>query len=592
MKGRARSRTRTLLWIAAAQVAVVAVGCADVIGLNKLSEGVDDAGAESSAQDHSVPDGSTAESGDDTSADSGATETGGDATATDVTTTDSSTPDVVTADTHVVDVVTDVVTADVEDAADASTDAPADQNASDGNPCATGPTTDFYVDSLNGRDTNNGAAPSCAFQTITAALTASSGTASSNATIHLAAGTYGAGETFPLVLNHGRSLVGAAPGTTKIQGSSTAYNTSSTGSFLDVGTHYVTILAGDVMSTAYGLSTISGVSILPASTVTTPTAGYMGIACIAGNAPNTGAVPPLPSPNLFLQRVVVGPNFDYGVAIGSSPSHTTACNLFITQSTVTTSNVGLGTGLCGTTNPVVSWPSAQVGDGVGSDQNAFVNSGIDVFGGGCGSAQSINGNDFSGGYRGIVIISQPAQYFEIIGNQFNGGSTTYPMGFGVQTNATTVISKLNGNTFTGIAESAAADTAVGGTTGFAISMYTVLQAHANLIHDNDNGVALGIAPPTTFDFSSDTSSANANAIYCNSKVPGASGVGYDVVLTYDAGSPVNFTGNKWDHASPTTGTSATASPNGTDVVTGNSGGASLTGSTADGVSSCASGRVQ
>jgi hypothetical protein len=45
-------------------------------------------------------------------------------------------------------------------------------------------------------------------------------------------------------------------------------------------------------------------------------------------------------------------------------------------------------------------------------------------------------------------------------------------------------------------------------------------------------------------------------------------------------------------AGPTTGTSTTSSPNGTDVVTGTSGGVSLTGSTAEGVSSCVSGRVQ
>jgi hypothetical protein len=318
----------------------------------------------------------------------------------------------------------------------------------------------------------------------------------------------------------------------------------------------------------------------------------MGIACIVGNAPNTGASPPLPAPNLFVQHVVVGPYFDYGVVIGSSPSHMTACNVLMTQSTVTTCNVGVETGACGTTNPVLSWPSAQIGEGVGSDQNAFSGSVIDIFGGGCGSAQSINLNDFASGYRGIVIVSQPAQYFEILGNTFSGGGTSFPMGFGVQTSANTVISKLNGNTFTNIAETAAADTAAGGTTGFALSVASVLQAHGNLIHDNDNGVQIIAAPSATFDFSSDTSSSSANSIYCNSKPPGSSGVGYDIELTYAGGNPANFTGNKLDHGVPTTGTSLTASPNGTDLVTGPSGGASLTGSTAVGVSSCASGRVQ
>ena len=484
----------------------------------------------------------------------------------------------------------DATSADVDVGDAEPIDAPLD-HAADTSPCQSAPTTDFYVDSANGNDTSTGAAAGCALKTITAALTASA--AHDNATIHLAPGTYSAGETFPLVVNHGRSLVGAGAGSTKIQGSSAAYATSATQSFLDTGVHYVTLIAGDRLggATTYGRTTLSGFTLLPAAAVTTPTTGYLGLVCIAGNAPNTGTPPPLPTENLLLQSLVVGPNYDLGVAIGSTPAQSTACNAVITGSTFTGMNVGLETGVCGTANPVGSWPSAQVGDGVSSDANTFSASTIDLFGAGCGSAQSIDGNHFPSGYRGIVLVSQAAQYFEILGNDFDGKATPFAMGIGVQTNATATIDRLDANTFTNIAQSAAADTAAGQATGFALLVGSVLQAHQNVIHDNDNGVGVSVAPAVTFDFSSDGSAANANEIYCNAKPSSSGATGYDVVLSYSAGLSANFAGNIWDHAAPTTGTSLTATANGSDLVTGASSGATLTGSSAIGTAACASGRA-
>jgi len=514
---------------------------------------------------------------------------------------DGTTQDVATGDTGGQDSGSqDVVAQDVTGTQDtgakdvATADAPQDAPP-EANPCGLAPTTDFYVDAVNGLDTNSGAGPSCALKTITLALIASDAASHDNATIHLAAGTYSAGETFPLVVSHGRSLVGAGASTTTIQGSSAAYNTTATGSFLDTGTHFGTLVAGDVMATDggtnYGATTLSGFTLLPAATVTTPTTGYFGLACIAGNAPNSGATPPLPSPNLVVKDVTVGPNYDSGLVIGSSPTQTTGCNATVTGSTFTGDNSGLITGACGTTNPVQSWPSAQIGDGVAADANTFSACTIDLFGEGCGSAQSFDGNHFTSGYRGIVIVSQSAQYFEILGNTFDGTAATLPMGIGLQTSATVNIAKLNGNTFTNIAESAGADTAVGGTTGYAISVAQVLQAHQNVIHDNDNGVYVGVGPAGTFDFSADGTASNANSIYCNSKLPGGATNGYDLVLAYAAGNAANFAGNVWDHATPTTSVSLTASTNGTDVVTGTSAGATLTGSTSIGTAACASGRT-
>jgi hypothetical protein len=444
-------------------------------------------------------------------------------------------------------------------------------------PCASAPTTTFYVDGTKGNDTNKGSGPNCAFRTISTALTASA--TAFNATINVAAGTYTTGETFPLIVDKGRSLIGAGASTTKIQGSSPNYNTTNTGSPFDAtnAQHYLTILAGDAMggTNSLGATTVSGFTILPASSVTTPTANYIGLACIAGNAPNQGTQPPPPAANLVLKDLTVGPNFDTGVLLSSSPTQQIACNATVTASTFTTANAGILTGGCGAANPSQSWPSAVIGSGQTADANTFTGTAIGVFGAGCGSMQSINTNKFTSGFRGIVIVSQAAQYFEVLGNTFDG-ATSPNMGMGINTNGTATISKLNDNTFANISESNAADTAVGAPTGYAVAMGggNILQARRNSIHDNDNGVYIGGTLATAFDFSSGGQSADANKFFCNSK---GVGNGYDLLLGFTTNTAANFGGNAWDHAPPSTSVSLTTSPNGTDIVTGTSGGVTTTG---------------
>lgn len=480
---------------------------------------------------------------------------------------------------------------------DSGPDATMQDSGSDaGDPCTSPPKNAVYVNASTGSNSNTGGAPNCALATITAALAASSTAVYDNSTIYVAEGTYGAGETFPLVINQGRSLIGAGASTTIIQGSSSSYNTVSTESFLDTGTNYITLLAGDPLTDGgFAPITISGFTIRPASTLTAPTADYYGLVCIAGNGPDVPAKPPFPPANLIVDRMEFGPNFDDGMTIGSQPIQEIACNVLVTGSAFNGNNVGVATGECGGANPAISWPSAQIGDGSSTDKNTFSENAIDLYANGCGGAESIDTNTFQGGYRGVVAIALPTQYLEILNNAFVGGTTDFPMGIGVQVGDTVNVTKLNGNSFTNISESAAADTSAGETTGYALIVSGgILQAHTNFVSGNDNGLEIAGAPDNFFDFSSDGVPTNANQIYCNSKGTGQAGAGYDVILSYtnSGGNVANLAGNVFDHAPPSTSVSLTTSPNGTDLVTGTSLGATTTGSQSIGPFVCGNGRVQ
>ena len=117
----------------------------------------------------------------------------------------------------------------------------------------------------------------------------------------------------------------------------------------------------------------------------------------------------------------------------------------------------------------------------------------------------------------------------------------------------------------------------------------VVQAQRNAIHDNDNGVYVS-GPVGTFDFSNGGQMVNRNQFYCNSKT--LSGNGYDLLLaTPSSGGALNFQGNQWDHAGPTTSVSLTTSANGTDYVTGTSGGANVANFGVAITTACATGRV-
>ncbi len=448
---------------------------------------------------------------------------------------------------------------------------PADAAADSG--CNGAPTTDFFVDALTGSDSNSGAGSVCALKTISAALIKSD--KHYNATIHVAPGKYGPGETFPLTLDQGRSLLGADMSMTTIQGSSAPFNTMTTGSVLDevdndagVATNhaFVTILAGDVIggSNKLGATSISNVAVLPNSTVTKATAGYYGIACIAGNGPQTGSDPSkLSAANLVITNTTVGPNFATGLIIGSSPMNSSGCNVSVTTSTFKGNSNGIGTGACGTQNPSVAWPASKIGDGMIGNANTFSGNDIGIFGAGCGAVQFVAGNKFVSGYRGIVLVSNIAQYFEVTSNTFDGLTAPF-MGVGLHMGSGAVVSKLNDNTFTNISSSPAA-IQVAGVAGYAIIQggYDILQALRNLIHDNDNGLWVQSSMRTTFSFSNGGNINDGSSIYCNSA---GAGVGNDVILTTAQNNTMmdTFKGVHFDHAPPTTQGNA----NGIDLVMG------------------------
>ena len=111
-----------------------------------------------------------------------------------------------------------------------------------------------------------------------------------------------------------------------------------------------------------------------------------------------------------------------------------------------------------------------------ADANTFTNIVLDIFGGGCGSVQSYNNNKFVSGYRGIVMVSNPGQYFEILANTFDG-SAAPNMGVGIHMGGGTQVNKINDNVITNISESAAADMAAG-VSGYGLIMggHNILQA--------------------------------------------------------------------------------------------------------------------
>lgn len=478
--------------------------------------------------------------------------------------------------------------------ADRATDAATDGRADGG--CTSAPSTDFYVNATTGEDDAGapwGGDPSCPFKTITAALSASEN--HFNSAIHLAAGKYGAGEMFPLIVDRGRSLLGAGAQATIIEGSSGAFEMQSTGSVLDGTPANITVVAGDALGGPQQLTAtqLSGLTLLPDATIKAPTGSYMGLVCTIGNGPAGYSSGPatFPPPNLIVRGVTFGPNFDVGALLGSQPQEGTACNASFLASTFTGCNSGLSASTCGSGgDPRMSWPGARVGDGTDENANVFSGSRYDIFGNGCGAFLSVDDNRFTSGYVGIVLESPNDQYLEILHNTFDGTSGPLRMGIGLETGPDTVISALNDNTFTNIAESAAANASANGTTGFAFNASILFQAQRNVIHDNDNGIWL-TGSPGSIDFSSDGNPANANTIYCNSKLPDAGANGYDVRLDYTSGAPLQLEGNIWDHAPPSSGTTV-AAPNGTDLMIGPSAGVVATGGASIGTMKCESGRVQ
>ncbi len=226
-------------------------------------------------------------------------------------------------------------------------------------------------------------------------------------TIHIAAGMYATGETFPLVVRKGISLVGAGATTTTIKGTG-LLDHSAAGGALNGTTYNVTILTGDQT----GTSTISGLTVT--NTLSAATAGYLGVFCDQGNAANTQTTPPpatLPTPTTVLSGVTIGSFYDYGViaATTTTPAALLGCNIKITGSTINGNNNGMWIVGCGAGVGKISC-AGQLGDGTAAGGNTFSNNknaggGIAVLGYDCVSPLTFDNNTFDGDDNGIVCTN-------------------------------------------------------------------------------------------------------------------------------------------------------------------------------------------
>src|SRR5262249_19880671 len=155
--------------------------------------------------------------------------------------------------------------------------------------------TAFYVTSAGG---------ACTFTTITAAIAAAVQSSAATRTIHVAPGTYGTGETFPLDLRGGISLVGdgAHPTDTIIVGAAGLPHGVAGGS---VGINpIVTLAVGDVARE----SRVENVRILSGGDAH----DAVGILCDRGTG---GTASP---PNLIVDNVRIEPGYAADIQVGDS----------------------------------------------------------------------------------------------------------------------------------------------------------------------------------------------------------------------------------------------------------------------------------
>ena len=420
--------------------------------------------------------------------------------------------------------------------------------------------TDFYVDATSFAGGTGSAA--CPYKTITAALTAANASTGANKVIHIAAGMYATGETFPLVVRKGISLAGAGASSTTIQGTG-ALDHSAAGGALNGAAYNVTILTGDQT----GTTTLSGLTIT--NTLTVATASYLGVFCDQGNAANTISAPPpapLPTATTVLSGVAIGPKYDYGIiaATTTTPASLGGCNLKVVGSAIDGNNNGLWVVGCGAGIGKISVATA-LGDGTAAGGNSFTNTknaggGIGVLGYDCVSPLTLDNNTFDGDDNGVVCTNHSgaaggdgtlpqADVYEVRNNVFKNISGT-----GLEADRGVVIDQLVGNSFTNVSSGASSATPAAALR-FTTTNSQVTKARGNTIVGNDIGIdveasAFVAGTRPSFDWGS-AADPGKNVFACNSSAH-IGGIGGDFRFEMATGSTVTIplAGNKWDHVPP------------------------------------------
>jgi hypothetical protein len=420
-------------------------------------------------------------------------------------------------------------------------------------------------------------AKGCPFQRLTEAIAAATASSATGVTVHVAAGHYGAQESFPLFLRKGISLDGAGSTKTIIEGTS-MLDRSNVGGQL-ANSYQVTLVVGD--AAAARTSTISNLTVR--SSLSTPAAGYLGILCDQGNAPddNQPLPTPFPTPNVIIREAVIGGGYDTGVVATTTtrPKPLSGCNLQILHSQVIGNWRSVWSVGCGVGDGAIT-VALHVGDGSDGGANTFTNmrnpnwllASVEAFD--CTSPISVLNNKFIGGISGLSFADwAPAggahtyRFADIEGNTFNGSQFR-----GLFLGMNAVADKVLDNTFTGISWHGG-----GQITAAAIELRAedtssaspqIRMARGNQILANDVGILF--AGPGALGAMSDfgtSADRGMNTIACNSTV-NHSPAGGDLVFEEDlppGAAPIPFQGNSWDHSPPHAAT-ASAAMDGQDVT--------------------------
>lgn len=445
---------------------------------------------------------------------------------------------------------------------------------------------DFYVNHAAG----TGACST--FPTIVAAVEAAQASSASLRTIHLANGTYSVdtGESFPIELRGGISVVGAGPGESVVTGTGSvdvSLPVNEFGSLTLAESLAATFLVGDTVAT----TTISNLSI---EAVPGNNAGLEGIVCDRGNA----ASPP-PAPNTIVDGVTIA-GFEAGIRVtwSNGPGVLSGCNAVVRSSTLRDGAFGVvADGRLGSGGSPTQWVSVQLG-GSATDGNTLLNfdysndqivhngSGLAIADAVTGSV--VRGNTFAAevGAIGAFGVWAMQTTYDAIGLDIEDNIFGPLASGGLSLGGNVAVARLVGNTFQGITMEGlnpnccdwdGAGVAVGawGVDGTPFIAY----ARNNAFIGNDIGVIfrsnespLPADPSTLSDFGT-ASSPGGNSFHCNSTPPGdtANLRGADVIVDIELMQPPNvvlpFVGNVWDQVPPTTVITGSrwGFANGTDV---------------------------
>lgn len=398
-------------------------------------------------------------------------------------------------------------------------------------------TSHFYVDSASFAAATG--TIECPFNTITQGLNAAAqSTSVSMKTVHLAAGSYGSGETFPLEIPGNTTLDGAGINQTVITGGAADAKALATGP---------STVVSDPSATQ--VSAISHLSLRPPATANT-----VGILCYSGNTP-TDNNPSKPAATTMVDAVDLS-GYEIAVFARALPDKSApGCNLQMTRSAIHDGHTAVSEYGCSAAAPGLP-VAVQLGQGnQPSSGNSFVNmmtAGGVITAADCTAFLYMYESDIHASSNAIFLNTPVAAQIAIEDNQFHD-----LLSFGVMATGNSYITQLNNNLFTRIGPQAPGGS--GNCHSGALCMDNNSQmsnAGGNLIVNNTRGLEITGAGESANRFSvalgDDSNIGGDNTFACNSNGTD----GRDVWIHVSGGNVAALTvwldRNHWDHASPST----------------------------------------